>query len=344
MEEGIATSFIECCITGILGITNTEQEVVGIVGHDGTAKLYNIVQIVALIDRAGLQIKCVFLAEQLVGSIDEHLATGLGVDTASTSKSCSPRTGLKSLQVGACRPYILYGTLYGIGTIVERTLAEQAPRFLHHAVVDSIACYRILGHPLSHIGLCTHPGELVDEVVADGSLLDSLGRSTDTLDIVILCFISKVVVCHILQAAHQSRATTEVGDNAEYGILRSIAIVAIVIKIRITIREKVEYNQFTSRNTLKRQSLIVTPPLPLLDYPLRTGFGSLHCIVDCCISLYRCEVTGTFVEGVHRVVLALAHYLLQTSIVVSSNASKTCVTRFNNMRTSESSPSARIDC
>ena len=117
----------------------------------------------------------------------------------------APITCRFSVKVRTCCPNILNRTLNTIGTIVERTLTEQVPCFLNHSIVLTVACNSIVVDPLSYIGLLSiHPRQLEYEVVGDGSLLDSLRSSTDTLDAGILSFELEIIVGHILQASHQT--------------------------------------------------------------------------------------------------------------------------------------------
>ena len=63
LEEGIAASLVSStiCAFCILGSLDTEQQVVGIVGHYGTTELYEVVEVVTLIYRALLQAKRLLL-------------------------------------------------------------------------------------------------------------------------------------------------------------------------------------------------------------------------------------------------------------------------------------------
>ena len=84
-------------------------------------------------------------------------------------------------------------------------------------------------------------------------------------------------------------------------------------------------------------------PLPLLDEPLRAWFCSLHSIINllvCSLILFFGTTlnAATLVEWIHRVVLALAHHLFETSIVIGSNLGKTCIRRQHNLWTCKATP------
>ena len=145
----------------------------------------------------------------------------------------APCTGRSCIQIGACSPHILHRPLYGIGTIVQHTLAKQFPCLRNLLVLRAIACHGIIPYPLLHVGLLSHPWQLEQKVVGYRSLLYRLWSGTNTLDASILCLIGEIVVRKIVQPAHQTGTSAKIGYGAEHGILWSISIV--VIKGRTTI-------------------------------------------------------------------------------------------------------------
>ena len=117
-----------------------------------------------------------------------------------------------------------------------------------------------------------------------------------------------------------------------------------MVKGRTAIREEVEHYQAACRHGIDRLPL-VSVPLPLLDHPLRTTLGRLHSIVNgtICFGILATGDCATFMERVHRVVLALAHNLLQARIIICGYCGKAFIRRVYNARTLESpSPLAAI--
>ena len=191
--------------TFLLFLLDSKKQVIGIVCHHCADEFNEVVVVVALVDRTLCQTESLMLAEQFVCRVNEHLTACLGVGATGMVECLAPCTGRVSIKVRPCRPNILYRSLDSIGTIVERALAEQAPRLLHHGIVLTVACNGIVVYPRRHIGFqAIHPGELEDKVIGHGSLFDGLGSSTDTLDAVVFGLELKVVVGHVLQAAHES--------------------------------------------------------------------------------------------------------------------------------------------
>ena len=254
----------------------------------------------------------------------------------------APGTGRSCIKIWACPPHILHGSLYGIGTIVQHTLAKQFPCLRHLLVLRAIACRGILPYPLLHIGLLSHPRQLEQKVVGYGRLFYGLWGRTYTLDASILGLIGEIVVRKVVQPAHQTGTSAKIGYGTEHRILRSIAVV--VVKGRTAIREEVEHYQAACRHGIDRLPL-VSVPLPLLDHPLRTTLGRLHSIVNgtICFGILATGDCATFMERVHRVVLALAHNFFQARVIICGYCGKAFIRGVYNARTLESpSPLAAI--
>ena len=237
-EERIASRLIQFCILCIACLFYALKQVISIVGHYSATKLHNIVVVVAFVYRT--LCNNVTLGQKLICSIDKHQLAVLVVSVHCVVQCLTPRTCFVCIEVGASSPHILYRALNGVGTIVQGALAQQIPCSLYFGVLHAIACMRVVLNPLGNVGLGAHPGELEYKVVCNRCLLNSLGSSTDTLYCRIFCFVLKVIFGKVVQAAHKSRAATEVGDCAEHSILWIIA--AVYVEFGLAVREQVEHN------------------------------------------------------------------------------------------------------